>query len=103
MCLDCQSLLLNNTAEEMSFITMAINTYEKICCYADSVSINLNEVNLLDVVNHDEHLSSFNFKIEPIDYDDEPLVKSEMVETVLTEDINLKVEGIEEDDSGGVA
>lgn len=82
---------------------MATEAYEKICAYAETVSINLNEVNLLDVLNHeDEHLDDYNFKLETIDFDDEPLVKSEMVETVLTEDVNLKVEGIE-DDPGGVA
>lgn len=100
MCLSCQSLL-HNTAEATTFMEMATETYEKVSAYADLVSVNLNEVNLTDVYAHaHEELNAHNFKLELIDFDDEPLVKSEMVETVLTEDVNLKVEGIE-DDSGG--
>lgn len=101
MCLNCHSLL-HNTAEETNFLTLATQTYEKICAHAENFSINLNEVNLLNLLNHDveqqqHHTNDFDFKLEAMDFDDEPLVKSEMVETVLTEDVNLKLEGIEDE------
>lgn len=100
MCLTCKSLLhTNNTADETEFLRMSSETYERIRAYAASVSMNISEVNLLDVLN-EEDSNDYDIKMETMDFDDEPLVKSEMVETVLTEDIHLKLEGIE-DHSGG--
>lgn len=100
MCLTCKSFLhTNNIADETEFLRMATQTYERIRAYAASVSMHVTEVNLLDVL-HEADSSDYNIKMEAIDFDDEPLVKSDMVETVLTEDLHLKLEGIE-DHSGG--
>lgn len=94
ICMICNSLLHTNNITE--FLKMASETYARISAYAANSNMNLSEVNLLDVLNYDDqNLTCFDIKMEAIDLDDEPIVKSEMVETVLTEDINVKLEGIE--------
>lgn len=92
MCFTCKSLLDNeNPANQLEFLKLSSLSFEKISNYADDVSVNVNEADLSDVLHHDDE--DMYIKTEAIDIDDEPLVKSEMVETVLTEDVNVKLEG----------